>query len=49
MLAYELYTLMEHQSKPTCLLKSQPCFVERHHHDVEKEFLELFERLSNIK
>ncbi len=49
MLAYELYTLMEHQSKPTCLLKSQPCFAERHHHDVEKEFLELFERLSNIK
>ena len=49
MLAYKLYTLMEYQSKPTCLLKSQPCFAERHHHDVEKEFLELFERLSNIK
>lgn len=30
-------------------IKVNACFTEKHYRDVEKEFLELFERLSNIK
>ena len=49
MLQYELYFLMKNQEKPTDSLKVKPCFEEKNYHEVEKEFLGLFNELGYEK
>lgn len=49
MLQHELYFLMNNQEKPTDSLKIKPCFKEKNYHEVENEFLELFNKLKHEK
>lgn len=47
-LQHELYFLMKNQERPVDSLKMNLCFEEKDYHEIEKEFLALFNEL-NIK